>query len=674
MTPSKLHELASAAGIIRDWTDAQGQAQCLDDATVQRLLDALHWPADTGALCRESLDRLHQEQNALPPLLTADAGEPVFPTRPDGVHRAVLRDEAGGTQELAVESESPWRAPLRPGYYQLEFNERQLTLAVAPPQCYGIADACGKPAPRCWGLAAQVYALRREHDGGVGDSRAVAELAGVIAAAGGDALGLSPLHALSPGGHSPYSPTDRGFLNGWHADPGQILGEAAVHAAIQQNGLASAWRQAEAMPLIDWPTVTAMRRQVWWTLYRHMPQAAAPLQRDLADFRREGGAPLAAYANVAARQAHAFERHMPADWHQWEPGWQAADESAAHAFAETHDAAVGFEIFVQWLTSRCWARTRREATDAGMRLGLIADLAVGFEPGGSEAWRHRPWLLDDANLGAPPDAFNANGQHWGLASYAPGGLRRSGFQPFIEVLRATMRLGGGIRIDHVLGLSRLWAIPMGADAGEGGYIAYPVDDLLRLLALESWRHRCVVIGEDLGTVPAGLRDRLAARGVLGTDVLLFNRDAGGEFLRPCQWRASAMGTTTTHDLPPLAGWRVGRDLDWRARAGEPASATSRDARRRDVDKLDQALASTEPVPAQRGPEWAALRFVARSKAALMLSPLEDVLGLDEQPNLPGTVDEHPNWRRRMPSADIAAKLDPALRWIDRQRREPCGDA
>jgi 4-alpha-glucanotransferase len=674
MDRRRLHELASAAGIARDWSDAQGQQRCLDDAALRRLLNTLHWPADTDALCRESLARLQQERRVLPPLLTADAGEPVLANWPAGVHRATLRDERGGSQELRLESHSHWRAPMRPGYYQLEFDERHLTLAVAPPQCYGIADACGTPVPRGWGLAAQVYALRRDDDGGAGDSRAVAELASMIATAGGDALGLSPLHALGPGCHSPYSPTDRAFLNPWHADPGQVLGEAAVRAAIEQNGLATAWRQTEAMPLIDWPAVAAMRRKVWWTLFRHMPQAAAPLQRDLADFRREGGAPLATYASIAARQVHAFEQHAPVDWHQWEPGWQAADESVARAFAETHDADVGFEIFAQWLASRCWARTRREATDAGMRLGLIADLAVGFEPGGSEAWRHRPWLLGDATLGAPPDAFNARGQHWGLASYSPDGLRRSGFQPFIEMLRATMRLGGGIRIDHVLGLSRLWTIPAGAGAEEGGYIAYPIDDLLRLLALESWRHRCVVIGEDLGTVPAGLRDRLAARGVLGTDVLLFNRDADGQFLRPCQWRASAMGTTTTHDLPPLAGWRVGRDLDWRARAGEPASAESRDARRRDVERLEQALASNEPLPSQQGPQWAALRFVARSKAPLVLFPLEDVLGLDEQPNLPGTVDEHPNWRRRMPPAELAPTLEAALPWIDRQRREPCADA
>jgi len=241
-----------------------------------------------------------------------------------------------------------------------------------------------------------------------------------------------------------------------------------------------------------------------------------------------------------------------------------------------------------------------------------------------------------------------------------------------------MGAGGGIRIDHILGLARLWVIPQGRPAGAGGYLRYPLDALLRLVALESWRQRAIVIGEDLGTVPPDLRERLAARGVLGTDVLLFSRGEDGDFLPPARWRRNAVATTTTHDLPPLAGWRRGRDLYWRSRAeqwSEPATRQAQAARADEADRLDRALAA-EPPPADGGgaAEPAAIAYAARSPAPLMLLPMEDALGLEEPPNLPGTVDEHPNWRRRLPPVD-AARLATLLRWLERERhRQESADA
>jgi 4-alpha-glucanotransferase len=658
-----LHRLAAAAGVIRHWTDAQGRPARLDDEVVRTLLQALQWPAANETACRESLRSLQRERHTVPPLITADAGGLFSPGVPGALPRhAAWRDSDGHARDLVAVDPRHWRAPVAPGYYRLELDDAQATLAVAPPRCFGVADACAESAPRCWGLAAQVYSLRRPGDGGVGDSGAVAELAARVGAAGGDALGLSPLHALCAGVHSPYSPSDRRFLNPTLADPAQVLGEPALRAAIQQAGLAAAWQQAETMALIDWPAAAAMRRRLRQALHAQSAQMPSARQRDLAAFREAGGAALLEHAAMAARQESMASQHRPVSWRQWAPGWRA----------DVDAAAIDEQIFAQWLASRCWETTQRDARAAGLRLGLVTDLAVGFEPGGGEAWRHRHWLLDKLSLGAPPDAFNARGQQWGITGFSPCGLRRSGYQPFIEVLRATMRMGGGVRIDHALGLSRLWAVPAGADADAGGYIAYPLHDLLRLLALESWRHRCVVIGEDLGTVPADLRRTLAARGVLGTDVLLFNRDERGRFLPPQEWRAQAMGTTTTHDLAPLAGWRKGHDIDWRTRAGmlsETERQAARAERREDVAQLDRALAAPEPTPATAGPDWAAVRFVARSNAALVLLPMEDALGLDEQPNLPGTVGQHPNWCRRMPPAEAAVPLEPVLRWIDRHRHE-----
>lgn len=258
-------------------------------------------------------------------------------------------------------------------------------------------------------------------------------------------------------------------------------------------------------------------------------------------------------------------------------------------------------------------------------------------------------MLRGLVLGAPPDAFNADGQHWGIGAYSPTALRRSGFAPYIALLRAVLRDRGGIRIDHILGLLRLWVVPDGASSGDGAYLAYPLQDLLNLLALESWRHRAIVIGEDLGVVPPGIREELSRRGVMGIDVLMFTRDQEGAFVPPALWRADAVATTTTHDLPTLTGWRAGRDIDWRRTLEliQPAQAQAdHQTRIRDASRLDAAVA--DAGLGSDAPLLDALRFTASSVSPLALLPVEDALALDEQPNLPGTVEVHPNWRRRLP--------------------------
>ncbi len=238
-----------------------------------------------------------------------------------------------------------------------------------------------------------------------------------------------------------------------------------------------------------------------------------------------------------------------------------------------------------------------------------------------------------------------------------------------------MRDRGGVRIDHILGLLRLWTIPRGASSADGVYLRYPLHDLLRLLALESWRHRAIVIGEDLGVVPDGIRAELSQRGVMGIDVLLFTRDAKGAFLAPAHWRGDAIATTTTHDLPTLRGWRCGEDIDWRRRLQLSDAAQQRAdhaTRRADVARMDAAVAAA--LPQAHDPELDALRFVAATPSPLALLPAEDALGLDQQPNLPGTVDGHPNWRRRLPAADTAAAgapLDTRLQAFAHARRSAC---
>jgi 4-alpha-glucanotransferase len=298
-----------------------------------------------------------------------------------------------------------------------------------------------------------------------------------------------------------------------------------------------------------------------------------------------------------------------------------------------------------------------------MRIGLIADLAVGMTSAGSYAWAHQDHMLSGLQIGAPPDSFNANGQNWGLSSFSPRALSGQGFEPFIATLRACMRHAGGLRVDHIMGLTRLWVIPEGAKANEGAYITYPVDDLFRLTALESYRHRAIVIGEDLGTVPLRFHELLARAGIYGMSVLWFARDDKG-FTPPHQWPSTAAAMTSTHDLPTVSGWWGGTDLKARESCGLINDAgveqRGRDAEREALwTAFKSAKIAEGGLPSASEASRvvdAAVRFVAKTPSRLALLPLEDAIGLARQPNIPGTIDQYPNWRHRYP-AEVATLLD-----------------
>jgi 4-alpha-glucanotransferase len=332
-------------------------------------------------------------------------------------------------------------------------------------------------------------------------------------------------------------------------------------------------------------------------------------------------------------------------------------------FAEKNEHEVLFHTFLQWIADRSFAAAQNSAKQAGMRIGVISDLAVGMNSGGSHAWMNQAGILGGLEIGAPPDLFNANGQNWGLTTFSPRALSEEGYAPFIATLRACMRHAGGVRIDHAMGFTRLWVTPVGAEPRDGAYLAYPRDDLLRLTALESYRHRAIAIGEDLGTVPLGFRDRLSQTGIYGMSVLWFERD-GDRFKGPLRWPVDTVAMTSTHDLPPVAAWWRGRDIDVRAKCGWLRNAESeRAVRRKDRATLWAAFASVNgdhgSLPdADEAPRVvdAAVKFIAATPSRLALLPLEDALGLEAQPNLPGTIDEHPNWRRRY-DHDAAAILD-----------------
>lgn len=643
-----MHALADAAGLQVDWTDASDRPRRVAPPVLRAVLATLGLPAATVADCSDSMRRL-REGSPPPPLLTAQMGVPVEVGGAPGA-RYRLQIEGGAGIDGRFDAQGRAAAIADAGYHTLLHAGTATTLAVAPPRCYGMADACGEAAPRRWGVGVQVYAARGRLDAGIGDADGVAEWVERVGRSGGDAVALSPLHAPPPpvaerAGYSPYSPGDRRFLDPLYAAPARVLGEAAATVALESAGLVTEFSDLQVRSLVDWPR--AARAKWSWLRALHRRSAGLPtaLREDFLAFCRDGGKPL--------------ERHA---------------RFMAAAAGDDGDDPVALQRYAQWLATRSWSSVQDRASASGMALGLVADLAVGFDPAGAEAAANPETVLRGLVLGAPPDAFNARGQVWGITSYAPAGLRAAGYAPFVQLLRAVMRDRGGIRIDHILGLLRLWVVPEGGEAGDGVYLRYPCTDLLRLLALESWRQRVVVVGEDLGVVPAGFRAELSRHGVLGTDVLLFARDPEGAFLSPARWRHDAAATTTTHDLPPLAGWRGGRDLAWRARLDAKAPAAGDlEKRRDDVRRLRERVAATlregdelgdaDDADELRG--W--LRFVARAPSPLALLPIEDALALEEQPNLPGTVEGHPNWRRRLPDPLPEDTLVRALRAFATER-------
>ncbi|MCI0754064.1 4-alpha-glucanotransferase [Teichococcus vastitatis] len=678
---SELRRLARSVGLMAEWENAHGKPQQVSPEVLRTVLGALGYPADSEKAARDSLTRLREAQrSAPPPLLTAIPGEAV---RLQGARAGRYRLTAMGGETVegemaAAAGGARITAPTLPGYYTLENGERTLTLAVAPPHGHRISDACG--GDKAWGLAVQLYSLKRIGDGGVGDYRALQDFAQGAAAQGADAVAISPVHAqftADPSRFSPYAPSSRLWLDVRYAE-----GETLVpHAPAFAPGLAEEWSRLEALDLVEWPDVARARILRARQLYAAQLQAPQEALRDaLEAFRALGGTSLENHARFEAlHAAQLAEDPSRWNWRDWPAALRDPDSAEVARFAEAQAEEVGFHIFLQFLADRGLASAQATMRDKGARIGLIADLAIGVDGGGSDAWARQTEFLSGVEIGAPPDIFNTRGQGWGITTYSPHGLVANGFAAFREMLGAAFRNAGGVRLDHVLGLRRLWLVPSGASPADGCYLRYPMDDLLRLVALESHLHQAIAIGEDLGTVPEGFRPRLQETGVAGMRVMWFEQTSRG-FKAPQRWSREAVSMTSTHDLPTVAGWWSGADLVWRNKlgGGPKDQAQTRVAERGKLwAAFRQAgVAKGAPPPLADAAQVAdaAAAFIGRAQCDLALLPLEDAVAAVEQPNLPGTVDEHPNWRRRLDPPVERLFADPAieqrLRGLARARRAP----
>ncbi len=664
MSDAGLADLARDAGVMPRWTDAFGKEHDVAPDTLRAVLRSLGLDASDDRAIAASRAAMAQAARALPPLVTAVVGQRI--RLPVAAARYRMRLEDGRRFDGHAEAEDGGcsiPAILEPGYHEVALGDARTIVAVAPRRCFTVGDATGGRA--AWGLAVQLYALRRDGDGGIGDFAALGDFVRNAAGHGADAVTISPVHAqfsADPDRFSPYSPSSRVALNVLHA-PLAFAGEAAA-----------ALSRAE---LVDWPAAGRARLAA----LRDASAGMDPATRDaFAAWRAAAGDSLEQHARFEAIHAHMLAGGKPWYWRDWPEGYRSPASPDVRAFAATHEAEVTLHAFMQFAAERGLGLAQDAAKRAGMAIGLIADLAVGTDPGGSHCWSRQDETLLGMTVGAPPDLMSRDGQNWGLAAFSPRGLAQRGYAAYLEMLRAALRHAGGVRIDHGLGLHRLWVVPEGAGSKDGAYISFPERDLMRLIALESLRHRAIVLAEDLGTVPEGFQDRLRESGIDGMRVLWFERDRADCYVPPAHWTREASAMTGTHDLATVAGWWRGRDIDWRAKL-DLVRDEAGERRQRAGDRValwDAMTASGAARGAPPGDEEgdtvadAACRHIAGAASELVMLPVEDALALVEQPNLPGTTEGHPNWQRRLPG-QAATLLDapaPAarLRALDKARR------
>jgi len=554
-----------------------------------------------------------------------------------------------------------WPTDLPVGTYRLHLTDassltEEASLIVAPPRAFdGDFD-------RCWLLAVQLYGVRSARNWGIGDFtdlEGLLELAGHL---GADGVGLNPLHALfddRPADCSPYSPNSRLFLNPLYIDVEKLAEFPPRVLAESSNTIV----MLRASDIVDYAAVAELK---WRALrlafkkFRADPKRAR--QRDFEKFRAERAPLLSRFACFEVLR-HKFNK----PWWDWPKQWRQPDDVKLAKLRAGADAAeIEFAEFVQWTADRQLQSCRDLAARLGMKVGLFLDVAVGVQSDGFDAWNEQAAISRHLAVGAPPDPLNTAGQNWGLAGFNAAGLEIQSFEPYREMLRASMRHAGAIRLDHVLGLKRLYLVPHGFAANNGVYVQMPFEALLAATAQESVAHRCVVIGEDLGTVPEGFREQMADWGIWSYQVMMFERDDHGSFRGIDHYAPNALVTFNTHDLSTYAGWRSLSDLALKRSLGiDPGE--SDDARWRALTMLTDVL---RHHAIDHHDLYAVAGFLARTKSRLLAISLEDLLGVIDQPNIPGTVNEHPNWRRRLPLAidGIAAAIDvPALKTATGER-------
>ncbi len=556
---------------------------------------------------------------------------------------------------------------------------RHSLAALDPPLCYTPPwlDDGG-----AWGITCQLYSLRSKRNWGIGDFEDLARLAEFAAPLGADFIGINPLHALffaDPQYFSPYTPSSRRFLNPLCI---AIDGFAGLSDADRKT-----LQVARDSELVDYDAVTRLKRLALDEQFKQFQVGHLGTGSEHAiafeAFSRERGERLENFALFEALSEAMVGRGLSCGWQGWPEDFREMHSSAVGLFREQNGERILFHKWLQWVASDQLARAQKRAVAAGMRIGLYLDLAVGVAQDGADTWSEPDIVLRGVRIGSPPDAFNAKGQDWGLAPISPRALQADRGRIFRELVVDAIGPAGAFRIDHAMSLMRLYLIADGLDGTDGAYVHFPFEDMLKAVGAASQDTRAIIIGEDLGTVPPGFRETMRATRIQGYRVLFFERDWDGDrsFILPQSYQRDALACISTHDLPTLNGWWEGTDIDDRERIGlddadaVTAARVSRDTDRKQMlaalaasgllpDDLGPALRGERPLPAElpRDLAVALSRFLARTPCKLVAIQLEDLAAMKERMNLPGTVNEQPNWRRKLPldldalftSADLIA--------------------
>ncbi len=616
-----LDRLATGAGIVRDYTALTGEAIHVPDDAVRGLLAAM------GIACGDS-DEIAGSLAALQPV--SFGGLEV----PDGV-RCHMPD---------------W-----------------------------LADG------RCWGIACQLYGLRSGRNWGIGDFDDLGRLAEIAAAAGADFLGVNPLHALllaAPEGCSPFWPSHRQFLNPLYIAVDKAPGAERLGDALDMP------EPVRAGDVVDYAMVGALKREALarlWQLFADDGDEA--LVASFHSFVAEEGEALYLHALFETLSEDMVERGHGATWPGWPEDFHTPAGDAVKAFAANRHDRIMFHCFLQWVADRQLGEAQDRARAAGMRIGLYLDFAVGVAPDGSATWADRTLVVPNARIGAPPDYFNSAGQDWGLSPISPTVLAERHIQPIRDALDGVLRHAGALRIDHAMSLYRLFWIARGFTAGDGAYVRYPFADLVRTVSTVSGARHAIVIGEDLGIVPDGFRHAMHQADIQSYRVLFFEK-RDDFFLPPSAYPREALACVTTHDTQTFAGWWSGHDLVTRAGIGMIApdalpgeQAGRAHERRRLLGLLEgEGLLPPELTSVMHGeaePPFAppdsltvaVHRLIARTPSRLVAASLEDLAGALDQVNIPGTVHEHPNWRRKSPVAIEELAAHPLFAAITAALRE-----
>lgn len=664
MESKRLDNAALAAGISPSYINAHGKPQSIGAETKRRLLDAMHKakPVAKAAVTAVPNVMVYTAGKKMPLMIEGSGDFNWLLTTEEGHQH---KGHATGGKNLNLPAKLP------EGYHTLTLTQDahrwHCRVIVAPKRCY--EPQALKECKKLWGACVQLYTLRSEANWGIGDFGDLQKMLADVGKRGGAFIGLNPIHALypaNPESASPYSPSSRRWLNVIYIDVNAVedfRNSEEAQAWWKMDTTRQALQRARDGEWVDYASVTALKmaalRMAWKGFARRDDEQMAEFRAFVA---REGES---LYWQAAFDALHAYqvkEDEMRWGWPVWPEQYQSVDSPAVKAFCEAHTDEVDFYLWLQWLAYSQFAACWQESQGYDMPIGLYRDLAVGVAEGGAETWCDRELYCLKASVGAPPDILGPLGQNWGLPPMDPHVIAARAYEPFIELLRANMQNCGALRIDHVMSVLRLWWIPYGETADHGAYVHYPVDDLLSILALESKRHNCMVIGEDLGTVPVEIVSKLRDSGVYSYKVLYFENDLEKNFRAPEAYPEQSMAVATTHDLPTLRGWWDSGDLTLGKTLGlYPDEVMLRGLYQdRELSKqgLLDALHAHGCLPKRTGHKASLMsmtptlnrglqRYIADSNSALLGLQPEDWIDMAEPVNIPGTSYQYKNWRRKL---------------------------